>query len=116
MAEHDDTPLSGRRDDLHVERIGPAFRFAASDESLRAALIDAINAMGGTGDDAEDRYQRTVDVLRERASDTVRAMADEYASLDEFHRKLARVLGLFRMIVLDIWDVPHGIKNEVALC
>ena len=83
MAEHDDTPVSGRRDDLQVERIGPTYRFAASDESLSAALVAAINAMGGTGDDAEDRYQRQLDILRERASDVVRALADEYTSLDE---------------------------------
>ena len=49
-----DTPFLGGPDTLETKRVESPFSFAAADKELNAAILEAVNRMGGAGDDAED--------------------------------------------------------------
>jgi len=79
-----DTPFLGGPDTLETKRVESPFSFAgSSDNELNAAILEAVNRMGGAGDDAEDNYQRSLAALKERAEDAVDVIVAEYEALPE---------------------------------
>lgn len=78
-----DTPFLGGPDTLETKRVESPFSFAGSDKELNAAILEAVNRMGGAGDGAEDAYQRALAALKERADGAIDVIVDEYDSLPE---------------------------------
>lgn len=79
-----DTPFLGGPDTLDAKVIEHPFSFRESgDEGLNALVVEAVNRMGGAGEDAEDRYQRALEPLRERADEAVELVSAEYEALPE---------------------------------
>jgi hypothetical protein len=56
-----DTPFLATPDTLEIRQAEHPFSFQASkDEKLNAVIVNAINRMGGVGDDAEENYRRAL--------------------------------------------------------
>lgn len=78
-----DTPFLGGPDTIETTRIESPFSFAGSDKELNAAILEAVNRMGGAGDSAEDDYQRALAGLKERGDEAVDVIVGEYDALPE---------------------------------
>lgn len=80
-----DTPSLEPGDALEVEVIPHSFQFrhCADDPELVEAIVDAVNAMGGAGDCAEDDYQEALSALRRRTKKASAAIVGEYQALPE---------------------------------
>jgi HEAT repeat protein len=77
-----DTPKSDRDNSLKVEVKPHPFGFKKSpDNPLNERIVEAINMMGGVGNDAEANYQAALDALRKQSSKVVPIVAAEYADL-----------------------------------
>lgn len=81
-----DTPRLVGDDQLKVEIVAHVFNFERSvDAKLAQRIVDAINLMGGVGEQAEACYQKALDGLARRSKDVVKALAEEYERLDASH-------------------------------
>src|SRR5712664_2367427 len=79
-----DTPRVDRDDSVKVETKPYPFGFKeSSDNSLNERIVEAINRMGGTGDNAEAKYQASLDVLRKQSKKVASILAAEYRHLPE---------------------------------
>lgn len=80
-----DTPSLEPGDALEVEVIPHSFQFRhiADDPELVGALVDAVNAMGGAGECAEDDYQEALSALRRRTKKASAAIVGEYQAMAE---------------------------------
>jgi HEAT repeat protein len=79
-----DTPFLGGPDTLEAKVVEHPFSFAGSDDrELNALVVEAVNRMGGSGEQAEDRYQRALAPLRERAGEVVDVVFAEYQAQPE---------------------------------
>ena len=79
-----DTPSLGGPDTLEIKRIEHPFSFPdGEDKELHSLIVDAVDRMGGVGDDAEDRYQAALESLRKRADDVLEAVIHAYQALPE---------------------------------
>lgn len=79
-----DTPFLGGPDTLEAKVVEHPFSFRDSDdEELNALIVEAVNRMGGVGEHAEERYQRALEPLRERAGEAVDVLFAEYQALPE---------------------------------
>ncbi len=59
LSKSSDTPFLARPDTLETKRTEHPFSFRTSkDKELNALIVEAINRMGGVGDDAEENYRR----------------------------------------------------------
>jgi HEAT repeat protein len=77
-----DTPSNEPFDTLHIEVTEHPFTFRG-DERLAALVVEAVNLMGGFGEDAEDQYQRHLGVLREQGAEVVPLITDAYPRLPD---------------------------------
>ena len=94
-----DTPFLGAPDTLETKVVEHPFSFRGNeDEELSALIVEAVNRMGGTGDDAEDNYQRALESLRKRGPEAVEVIAAEYEALPEDR-------------YLDRWSLVHLISE-----
>jgi hypothetical protein len=67
-----DTPFLGAPDTLDAKVVEHPFSFRGSgDDRLNALIVEAVNRMGGAGEDAEERSQRALEPLKERADEAV---------------------------------------------
>jgi len=79
-----DTPLLGDADTLETKVVEHPFSFRGSeDNELNALIIEAVNRMGGVGEEAEDNYQRALAELGKRAEEASEVIVDEYEALPE---------------------------------
>lgn len=79
-----DTPRLMVDDRLEVKTMGSPFRFERSvDAELAGRITEAINRMGGAGEQAEACYQQALDGLARRAKEVVKALAEEMDRLEE---------------------------------
>ena len=79
-----DTPFLGGPDTVKTTVVEHPFEFrGSSDAALNALIVEAVNRMGGVGEDAEANYQRALDELGKRADDAVDVIAAEYEALPE---------------------------------
>jgi hypothetical protein len=79
-----DTPFLGGPDTLETKVVEHPFSFkGSSDKELNGLIVEAVNRMGGTGEDAEDNYQRALEALRGRAEEAVDVLFAEYEAMAE---------------------------------
>jgi hypothetical protein len=79
-----DTPFLAGPDTLEIQQEEHPFSFRSSkDEKLNASVVEAINRMGGVGDDAEENYRRALSSLRNRGPGVLDVIAAEYEDLPE---------------------------------
>ena len=79
-----DIPFLGGPDTLEAKVVVHPFSFAGSgDRELNALVVEAVNRMGGSGEHAEDRYQRAPAPLWERAGEVVDVVFAEYEAQPE---------------------------------
>lgn len=101
-----DTPRLEGDDQLKVETVAHVFHFERSvDAELARRIVDAINLMGGVGEQAETCYQKALDGLARCSKEVVQALAEEYERLDSRH-------------YLDRWalfQLMAELKHEAAL-
>jgi hypothetical protein len=77
-----DTPRLVGGDILKVETVAHLFNFERStDAELANRIVDAINLMGGVGEQAEACYQKALDGLARNSKAVVKALAEEYERL-----------------------------------
>jgi hypothetical protein len=71
-------------DRLEVKIMASPFRFERSvDAELAGRITEAINRMGGAGENAEACYQQALDALARRAKEVTSAVAEELDRLEE---------------------------------
>jgi hypothetical protein len=79
-----DTPFLGGPDTLEITVSEHPFSFRRSqDEDLHSLIVEAVNRMGGVGDDAEDTYRRALGALAERGQEALDVIVAEYEDLPE---------------------------------
>jgi hypothetical protein len=79
-----DTPFLGSPDTIETTVVEHPFSFRDSrDKKLNALIVEAVNRMGGTGQDAEDNYRHALDELRKRAEQALQVIVAEYEALPE---------------------------------
>ncbi len=79
-----DTPLLEGPDTLETQRTEHPFSFQTSkDKELNAVIVDAINRMGGVGDDAEENYRRALRSLTKWGPGVLDVIVAEYDDLPE---------------------------------
>ena len=79
-----DTPFLGGPDTLNTKVVEHPFSFkGSSDKELNGLIVEAVNRMGGAGEDAEDQYQRALEPLRGRAEEAADVLFAEYEALPE---------------------------------
>ena len=79
-----DTPFLASPDTLEIRQAEHPFSFRNSkDEKLNALVVEAINRMGGVGDDAEENYRRALSSLTKRGPDVLEVIATEYEDVPE---------------------------------
>ena len=101
-----DTPQMVGGDSLTIERVAHPFNFEQhTSAELAARIVEAINRMGGAGDEAESCYQRTLDSLARQAKEATQALATE-------NSKLPPALYLDRWALLQLMA---ELKHESAL-
>ena len=67
-----------------IQVIPHPFGFRESPNNLlNEQIVEAINRMGGAGDDAEANYQIALDAMRQNAAEVVSIVAQEYKDLPE---------------------------------
>jgi len=71
-------------DSLKIKVTSHPFRFEKSpDKALNELIVEAINSMGATGENAEKTYQKSLEKLRPNAEKVLSIIVSEYASLPE---------------------------------
>lgn len=71
-------------DSLEIQTRPHPFEFKESpDEKLNEQIVRTVNLMGGFGDDAEENYQASLEMLRVVAEKAVPIVVDEYGNLPE---------------------------------
>jgi hypothetical protein len=79
-----DTPFLATPDTLEIRQAEHPFSFRNSkDEKLNAGIVDAINRMGGVGDDAEENYRRALRSLMKWGPGVLDVIVGEYDDLPE---------------------------------
>jgi hypothetical protein len=79
-----DTPFLASPDTLEIRQAEHPFSFRSSkDEKLNALVVEAINRMGGVGDDAEENYRRALSSLTKRGPGVLDVIVAEYEDLPE---------------------------------
>jgi hypothetical protein len=79
-----DTPFLGGPDTVETKVVEHPFSFRGSrDRELNGLIVEAVNRMGGVGDDAEDHYQRALDALRQRGDAALPVILAAYEGLPE---------------------------------
>jgi hypothetical protein len=79
-----DTPFLASPDTLEIRQAEHSFSFRTSkDEKLNALIVEAINRMGGVGDDAEENYRRALSSLTKRGPSVLDVIVAEYEDLPE---------------------------------
>src|SRR5438034_2384773 len=79
-----DTPFLGSPDTLEIRQAEHPFSFRNSkDEKLNALIVEAVNRMGGVGDDAEENYRRALNSLTKRGPSVLDVILAEYENLPE---------------------------------
>jgi hypothetical protein len=79
-----DTPFLGAPDTVETTVVEHPFSFQGSqDKKLNALIVEAVNRIGGTGEDAEDNYRRALDALGKRADEALEVIVAEYEALPE---------------------------------
>jgi hypothetical protein len=79
-----DTPFLEGPDTVETTVVEHPFSFRGSqDRRLNALIVEAINRMGGVGENAERNYQQALEELRKRGEDAVDVLAGEYEALPE---------------------------------
>jgi len=83
-AKSSDTPFVASPDTLETSVVEHPFSFRGSeDHELNALIVEAVNRMGGTGEDAEDNYRRALEALGRRADEALEVIVAEYEALPE---------------------------------
>ena len=71
-------------DSLEIQTRPHPFEFKESpEEKLNEQIVRTVNLMGGFGDDAEEDYQASLEILRAVAEKAVHILVDEYDDLPE---------------------------------
>lgn len=71
-------------DGIEIETTASPFKFSTSrNKILNQQIVDAINYMGGMGDNAEEEYQSSLKTLKPAAKEVVRVISSEYKVLPE---------------------------------
>src|SRR6266404_4833386 len=79
-----DTPFLARPDTLETKRTEHPFSFRTSKaKDLNALVVEAINRMGGVGDDAEENYRRALNSLTKSGPRVLDVILAEYEDLPE---------------------------------
>ena len=79
-----DTPFLSGPDTLETTVVEHPFSFRGSqDKKLNALIVEAVNRMGGTGEDAEGKYRQALDELGKRAEEALGVIVAEYEALPE---------------------------------
>ena len=79
-----DTPRLDQGDSVELQKSSHPFGFRASpDNPINAQIVEAINRMGGGGEDAEAAYQSSLDALRRQSKKVASIVAVEYNELPE---------------------------------
>ena len=79
-----DTPFLAPPDTLETRRAEHPFSFRTSKaKDLNALIVEAINRMGGVGDDAEDNYKRALSSLTKWGPSVLELIVTEYEDLPE---------------------------------
>lgn len=79
-----DTPFLASPDTLEIRQAEHPFSFRSSkDEKLNALVVEAINRMGGVGNDAEENYRRALSSLSKRGPGILDVIVAEYEDLPE---------------------------------
>ncbi len=79
-----DTPFVGSPDTLQVKVVEHPFSFRGSqNKQLNGLIVEAVNRMGGVGEDAEENYRRAVSALKRHADEALDIIAAEYETLPE---------------------------------
>src|SRR5262245_60928886 len=79
-----DTPFLARPDTLETRRTEHPFSFRTSKaQDLNALIVEAINRMGGSGDDAEENYRRALSSLTKLGPRVLGVIVTEYEALPE---------------------------------
>jgi HEAT repeat protein len=79
-----DTPRLDQGDSVELRKNSHPFSFNANPDSpLNEQIVEAINRMGGGGENAEAAYQSSLDVLRRQAKKVISTVAVEYNELPE---------------------------------
>ena len=79
-----DTPFLESPDTLETQRTEHPFSFQTSkDKQLNAVIVDAINRMGGVGDDAEESYRHALRSLTKWGPGVLDVIVAEYDDLPE---------------------------------
>ena len=79
-----DTPFLARPDTLETKRTEHPFSFRTSKaKDLNALVVEAINRMGGVGDDAEENYKRALNSLSKWGPSILDVIVTEYEDLPE---------------------------------
>lgn len=63
-------------DKLEID-IVPPFQFKRTDKRLADRILEAINRMGAVGNDAEEKYQKSLKELKPHATNVVEAIGEE---------------------------------------
>src|SRR5437667_451088 len=118
-----DTPFLESPDTLETQRTEHPFSFQTSkDKQLNAVIVDAINRMGGVGDEAEAREvllkhaaHRTFSIRRACVQGLMQT------GTDDDKRKLRRLLkerkeeGLLKIKQVDVRSVPQPIGGRFVV-
>ena len=79
-----DTPFVAQPDTLEVRRIDHPFSFRSGDaKDLIALIVEAVNRMGGVGDDADENYKQAVRALAGRGREALDIIVAAYETLAE---------------------------------
>ncbi|TET07135.1 MAG: hypothetical protein E3J86_13965 [Candidatus Thorarchaeota archaeon] len=71
-------------DSIRIETVSSPFQFKTSSGShVNDIVLEAINRMGGFGEEAEEQYQASLEELKEVAEEAISIVSSEYKSLSE---------------------------------
>lgn len=77
-----DSPRVDKDDSLKIQVIPHPFSLKENhDNALKEKIVNAINLMGATGEDAEYNYQKALDALCRRSKEVIAILASEYKNL-----------------------------------
>ncbi len=74
-----DSPRIDRDDTLEIKVQPHPFKLSGSKD--KDLIANTINLMGGIGDQAESKYQESLNTLRKRAREVINSVAIEYRNL-----------------------------------
>ena len=79
-----DTPFLEGPDTLRTKVVEHPFAFRGNrDSGLNALIVEAVNRMGGVGEDAEVNYRQALEELGKRGEEAVDVLVAEYEALPE---------------------------------